>query len=1684
MILASDTLACTEEILPHVALADVLRARAVAKRNISFSEAVTFLRPIAEGLDFMLQNGRDAVFLPCEEVWLTGKELLPNPQDVQMLSRPLSDWEDLQVRFSMMCLPCGPSDASASSEAAPFETLSGSVHMSNTDLHPVSAFVRLVYRTLNGSEVPAAAGFTPKAYVQAVTLKAASNVLLRDLLCRQKPWTTVTSVLKDLCANEGVPWRQTVSKESNSPAARSEGGPGSTGIVRPSARATVPGSTIGRGSRGGAVPTDRIGGSYASAASTMSRDPAPAPPASRGSASSMSSPPEEPPEVDELARTVAASISPPAAKPPATKPPVASPPAASPPSASTPPASPPSGSSRIDSARGSSMGSAPRVEQSVGSVPRVEQSMGPGERERPCEVVSPGIVRSPYDRSHADQAVPAEQWVPLGRVKCRFTQKYFRLPRRLDPLIAQYAGPGLIQSPYAAPGAFQNVPWDDWAPGGKVVCEASGKPLTLPLDLPLPEGTVSPENVGTVISPFDRRTVISVPPEQWVPRTEIVCPATQMSFVLPEALPPLFAVADPENPGVFSSPYAAAAVWQLPPSEWVGGAQVTCPVTRRELALPFSIEQWPAKAAVVDAAARLVSNPYRPGSTLPIPVANWFAGARITCPETGRTIVLPDDLPPLTGALVDDRPGLVRSPFSGDIVEVALKDWVPGGRITCPTSHSQFILPATLPEWIAVGSITGLAAGMVKSPYEPFADVDVPALQWLPNQRLTCPKTGRRFSLPAELPLLQGTVQEGHPGRVLSPFSSEWQDLSLDEWKPRQKLECAVTKRAFLLPQTLEEWLVDGAWIQGEPGVVCSPFRPHPKIEVPADQWAPGGLLTCPATNRRFRIPADPLFPSLKLEKEAMEYALGEPQSSAEAAAQALRPAHPATTSEQIQSIWQRHALGTVEERMAKVETGEVIPDAPGFIQSPYGSKLKVKVTPAQWAEPHSTAKCSETGRCFKLPSNLPPLLAIAMGDRPGILSSPYSRETTWEIGPQEWIAGRSVTCPASENRLTLPPEVENWAAPATVTDVIRRRVSDPFRPGTTVEVSTSDWTPSRRVQIPETGRFVILPEDLPPLVAEIIEGRTGVVRSPYSGEEVEVALNDWTPNGAVICPKSRSRFLLPATLPEWVPVGTVAGLPAGKVRSPYGARPDVTVSPDEWMPNQRLVCPATGRPFTLPAELAFLEGEVQEGQPGKVLSPFSVEWQEVSLDDWNPGQELDCLVTGRPFVLPSKIEEWLVDGTWLPGFPGRIRSPFRSHKEVDITPGQWKRAGLVTCAETGRRFRIPDDPLFPPLALEKEAVHHGLAEPDQSEAEAAKALLRKYPGTTAAQVQSIWNRHGLGSAEDRRGKIKTGEIVVDSPGTVRSPYDSRQTVEVPAAQWVQPHAMLHCPETGRPFILPDGLPPLRARLVPGNPGTLTSPYAPEQPFQISPADWKAGQMIRCAKTNHPLQVPAELPEWIPQGSVDESRPGTVRSPFRNRRDMEVEGLEWIPGATVTCQETGYKFALPAKLPPLRGKLVEGGLGHVLSPYSPGFEIAVTPNLWKPGGLITCQKTNRAFTLPPDLPPLAGELVEERTGVIRSPYTNEVVEVALNDWVAGGSRHLLTEPLSFHASTRAARVDRGRFRGRHGLRNGPEPLRCAAGSRSTGSAMGVKSDSHVPGNEAAFQPAGGTASARSRGQGR
>ena len=1010
VIWATDVLAYAEDAPRQTTLAEVLRVRARLRKPMPFAEAVSILRPIAEALDFLLQHRRETVFLPADEVWLDGAQLAAAPQDSAILAKPLTEWEGLRVSFSMVCLPA-PEEFGTWAQ----QTVGGSMQMSDSDLHPVPAFARLVYRILNGAEVAAAAQFTPHAYVPAVTLGAASNNLLRDLICQQKAWSKAGLVLKELCANEGV----TLSK--------------------PRMGSTVPET--------GSTP----GSNWA----RKSKD--------RGVA---------------------------------------------------------------------------------------------GEGEKVCEVVRPGVAISPFDTARREQEIPAAQWVPSGSVRCQFTQKIFRLPQRLDLLVARVIAPGLVQSPYDSPETTQPVPLEDWAPGGQVVCQVSGKRFVLPLDLPLPEG-IAPAKGGGVISPYDGTTSVRVPPDLWEPGAEVMCPVAQKNFVLPKDLPPLLALADPAQPGILATPYDPAATWSVEPVDWVAGRLVQCPVSEKSLELPLEVKRWAAQATLVDPSRRLITNPYRPGIHVEVPWSSWKAGGLTLCPETRRSIILPEDLPPLVGKLVSDRPGCVRSPCTGQLVPVPPNEWIPGGQVRCPATQVLFLLPSELPEWIPEGQCSGLPLGRVRSPYEPFPEMPVPPEQWSPNQKIQCPATERFFRLPNDLPPLEAIVKPGKPGTAGSPFSSDWQDVPPEKWKPGQRLDCPATKRPFVLPAALEEWLPDGQWVPLSPGRVRSPFAPHPEIDLTPAQWRPRQVLVCPATRRRFRAPIHSAFPSFEFEQDAVQRALAEPQVSEAEASRALKARHPGATPEQVQSVWVRHGLGTTRERQGAEQIGKVILERPGIVRSPYGSRPAVEVPPAQWAEPNAVLRCPETGRPFRLPGNLPPLrpkmvpdepatiagdkpykpmlLAVLVPGEPGRIISPYAPDESFKITPDDWQPGRQVRCQRTGNALQMPASLPDWTPEATLQEDKLATVRSPFGHHLPMSIPGPQWLGGARISCQETGRSFLLPATLPPLTATAVENRPGWVLTPYApGREVPVPHRLWTPGAPAPCKATGRNFLLPSALPAW----------------------------------------------------------------------------------------------------------------------------------------------------------------------------------------------------------------------------------------------------------------------------------------------------------------------------------------------------------------------------------------------------------------------------------------------------------------------------------------------------------------------------------------------------------------------
>ena len=346
-----------------------------------------------------------------------------------------------------------------------------------------------------------------------------------------------------------------------------------------------------------------------------------------------------------------------------------------------------------------------------------------------------------------------------------------------------------------------------------------------------------------------------------------------------------------------------------------------------------------------------------------------------------------------------------------------------------------------------------------------------------------------------------------------------------------------------------------------------------------------------------------------------------------------------------------------------------------------------------------------------------------------------------------------------------------------------------------------------------------------------------------------------------------KDRFALSASRmakPEWLGAGSVAGLPPESIKSFHmasflsGSVGSGRSMEGKWsaLPVQRhhfaasicrLVFPCwKARSIGASPVASFLLSRASGSPSPSMIGGKLVENSFVAE------------TAPAPLRSPKDLEEWLQDGAWVPGSPGRVRSPFKTNPEVDVSSGEWASGGLVTCPASKKRFRLPAEPLWPSLELEKGAVDCVREDPEADASAVAHALGPKFAEATAeidlVDLEAPW----LGDA----GKAAFQRA--NRPGAFGRSRHGAQPLQIAgahadsAADW-EPGAAVRCAETGQRFLLPDRLPPLQAQLVTEEPGMVVSPFAPDRPFQINPADWRGR---RCA------EVPAD---WASAGLAGEA---------------------------------------------------------------------------------------------------------------------------------------------------------------------------------------------------------------------
>lgn len=1359
VVLASDALAYASETPGLITLGEVLRLRGATSSTITFDETVVIFHPIAEALDSLTNLGWEKISLDIDEVWLRSEwdsevGTWDEEKRRQMLGLPLTSWPGLYPAFS----PAWPppiNESVAGSASSPYGSSIGDSGVYLTEAKPpVISFLRLLYATLSGAEIPDIAERHPHLYDPCIRLETGANNLIRDLLHKQEDWTTLTLIFGELCRHQAV--------TPPLPTLRSTASQSGSSKPPTAQKRTDP------------TPTEK------GSEPVVSRSSYPTPPVTVRRTSPRSQP--DLPPAEEL----------------------------------------------VDAAK-------------------------------LCEVVSPGVVIGPDDPQRREQGVPPELWIGRGTVICAYTGRLFRLPPSLPPLEAISVEPLWVKSPYEPlKDPFELQSWSDWTPGRQIQCIHTGRKLILPASLHRPIAEVILGSPGQVLTPFEDAP-FTVEPEDWVDDQLVAHGPTGWLFRLPSELPPLYALADLETPGILRSPYAPKSEgWDLAPDHWVFPGKTQCPVTGKILQLPTIVTSWEAVASVADRSRRVVMNPYIPGAEVIVAGPQWKPNGSIPCQPTGRYLKLPHDLPPLLGIIPPARlPGQIQCPYTSVVTTIDLPNWRTGLLIQSELHELPFELPEGLP--LPLGIPCREFPGEIDSPYAPGntkARQKVDPARWRGDQRLKCPATGLEFILPHSLPQLEAITKPGQFGIAWSPFAPDAQvSILIDEWIPGTVISCPKGLGSFVLPKNLEPWIVDGTWLPGRPGWIRSPFRGGIEQELEDSQWRPGTLLLCKKTGRYFSAPIDSSFPTLGLEKAAVQHTQTFPDDDENAASKALKSAHPKATPKLIRSIWERHLLHTPELRQQQLEVAELITDRPGWVKSPYPPRTEVAIPAQVWAEQNARFICPTTGRRFVLPplSERPTLIATVSNDKAGFFQSPFDTSNEFHpVKPWEWKPSGPIVCPISSQPLVLPAPLPQLTPIARLVPDAFGKIYNPFEAREVVEdVPATKWSVGTVILF-GNGQRAKLPEELPLWVVAGGKAIAGRVESPFSpGDWIDVAPDDWQKSFEIVCPKTKQTFLLPPDLSPH-PFEVTEPLPDGTALSPYGDKQRFQVQPTDWTDGAVLTYSFLAGPVKLGRGLPLLEGVIDAAHPLQVQSPFSpTEWMQVEAKNWTDGQELRCARFNRPFRLPKGLPLPVVE--LVSGKPGYVWSPFEKGREISVPAEKWEGNGSFS--DGNRHLRLPADlPLLMGIIVK------------------GKALL------------------------------------------IRSPFAPDKDISVPPLAWKAGHE-LDCPSSkGRKFVLPEGLPtPSLVAVLDQPDGWIISPYDRLCRFLVAPQDWREGGQITCPKTAQPIVLPKRLPSLLAE--IVPGEPGFLTSPYPPGPRIEVARRNWVAGRKVKCPETGRELLIPSDLP-------------------------------------------------------------------------------------------------------------------------------------------------------------------------
>lgn len=708
---------------------------------------------------------------------------------------------------------------------------------------------------------------------------------------------------------------------------------------------------------------------------------------------------------------------------------------------------------------------------------------------------------------------------------------------------------------------------------------------------------------------------------------------------------------------------------------------------------------------------------------------------------------------------------------------------------------------------------------------------------------------------------------------------------------------------------------------------------------------------------------------------------------------------------------------GEIFQLSAQIEPLECLVDVkePGVVYSPYvamGEGNRINFLEAEgvelWNE-GERGRCPVSGLQYRLPKGLPLLKAIVYEGEPGKISSPFfpGEENLQAIGPDGWIPGsvhslhgRKFVLPG-ENELPVP-------RPVLAVDEFRGVVRSPFD-NQEFEVPDAKWKKGAVLVCPRTDLLCRLPDDLPERkhVAKIVgDGSEGIVINPFTNREQKIPGRDWCGN-QLIQDSRAGEFFLPSVLPPLRVSEYLLGKP-GWVVDPYTGK-KTPLQPDEWEPGIRVE--REGHGFLILGNLPDLkEAEFEEGIFDKVGSPYSRKTVPVAKEDWKPGEILKCPETECLFKLPKNLPRYPGAAGAVnkrTGFVGVVDSPYAEGREIEVSGERWNPGELIFCEASGQFFKLPDS--LPPLVARV------------SKNGADRVVESPYcPGKTMAVPVEDWlpgreitcefshRVFLLPDSFDSLSRLKA--IIPSGPGLVRIPQTGEE-VEIQAEKWLSGGVIAVTSGNGDEIelILPASLPgiPEALPVSGGKVGQVRSPHSKEVIQIESELDWAPGKILRCPLSRCLYQLPAKLPEWVVEATVDFERTGEVGyvfSPYLpGAESIKVDGADWEKGKLILCEISKKRFSLP-ELPPLRARIKDGGRGIVECPYTSakdgGQKIPAAE--WKPGNEIPSEKVKgRVFVLPEELPRLVALFDKDRPGFLKSPYDSKgEFRVEAEDWIA------------------------------------------------------------------------------------